>query len=314
MGHPLAQPRGLSQSQRRLTPVRRPLVILAALVLATVVATPANAATLHRTFRASVGTNGSSGTTAIAAYTDGTGRVTYDLRNLRKGATYRVEVRKGRCANLGTVVTRLSEVKASSTGRVGTTRSVSVTKTNAIWSANWKNRLAVRFVSGSSIRCGNLNFTVATRVKMPNQDVLGRGIDLAVVRSPNGYPYCNVAMYLPSLNQPTEPGVTFLFAHARKGMFLPLLNEWLKHRGDRMIGLRVYVYTSNNMKHTYQIEKVWKSKTMNGVFKTNEKLWLQTSTGPNFTYPKLFLQAKRLSSSSVSAAEAKPDYRIVKCG
>ena len=185
---------------------------------------------------------------------------------------------------------------------------------NAIWQANWKNRLAIRLVSGSSIRCGNLNFTVATRVKVPKQDVMTRGIDLAVVRSPNGYPYCNVAMYMGALNQPTEPGVSFIYAHARTGMFLPLLNEWLQNKGVQLIGKKVYVWTSNNMRHTYVIEKVWKSKTMDGVFKTNEKLWLQTSTGPNFTYPKLFLQARRVSSVSSTAAAAHPTPRIVHCG
>ena len=38
-----------------------------------------------------------------------------------------------------------------------------------------------------------------------------------------------------------------------------------------------------------------------GVFKTAEKLWLQTSTGPNFTYPKLFLQAHRIEQRALDA-------------
>ena len=69
-------------------------------------------------------------------------------------------------------------------------------------------------------------------------------IDLAVVKGPNGYPYCNVAMYMRSLYQPTEPGVTFIYAHARTGMFLPLLNASKKNDGAAMIGKMVYVYTS----------------------------------------------------------------------
>jgi hypothetical protein len=294
--------------------VRRPLSLLAALLLAVVVAAPAQAATLHRTFVANVGTNGSSGTTRIAAYTDGTGRVTYALKSLRKGARYRVEIRNGRCNNLGSVVTRLAEIRAGSNGAVSLTRSVSVTKMNSIWSANYTHRLAIRLISGSSVKCGNLNFIAATRVRMPRQGVLDHGIDLAVVRSPNGYPYCNVAMYMGALNQPTEPGVSFVFGHARKGMYLPLLNQWNKNRGVNLIGLKAYVYTSNSMKHTYVIEKVWKSKTLEGVFKTQEKLWLQTSTGPNYTYPKLFLEARRVSSVRVSWSEAHPKANIVKCG
>lgn len=294
--------------------MRRPLAILAALLLATIIAAPAQAATIHRTFAASVGSDGRSGTAKIEAFTDGSGRVVYALRRMRAGSTYRVEIRKGRCNNLGEVITRLAEVKANSSGVISLARGLTVTKMSHIWKANWTNRLAVRFVSGTSIGCGNLNFTAATRVRIPRQDVLGAGIDLAVVRSPSGYPYCNVAMYMGALNQPTEPGVTFLLAHARKGMFLPLLNQWLKSRGVDMIGMKAYVYTSNNVKHTYLVERVWKSKTMDGVFKTQEKLWLQTSTGPNFTYPKLFLEARRISSVAVPYAEAHPAVRIVKCG
>ena len=58
---------------------------------------------------------------------------------------------------------------------------------------------------------------VATRVRVADLD-----IDLAVVRGNTGYPYCNVAMYLPSLSQPGFGQATYLYAHAREGMFLPL--------------------------------------------------------------------------------------------
>jgi hypothetical protein len=170
-------------------------------------------------------------------------------------------------------------------------------------------------VSGSSIRCGNLNFTSATRVRIPTQSVLGRGIDLAVVRAPNGYPYCNVAMYMPALNQPTEPGAAFVFAHARKGMFLPLLTEWRNHNDNRLVGMKAYVYTSNNLMHTYVIDRAWSSKRMPAFIGDQvETLVLQTSTGPNFTYPKLFLKAHRISSVAVPRADAHPKANIVHCG
>ena len=80
-----------------------------------------------------------------------------------------------------------------------------------------------------------------------------------------------------------------------------------------MIGMKVYVWTSNNVRHTYVIDKVWKSKTMDGVFKTSEKLWLQTSTGPNFTYPKLFLEGHRIASEASTRAAAHPAARVVRC-
>ncbi len=294
--------------------MRPSLSLLVALLMAVVLSAPAQAATVHRTFTANVGSGGSSGTAAITAFTDGSGHLTYALKKLRKGATYKVEIRNGKCGNLGRVVTRLAKFKASSTGRKTTSRPLSVNKTFRIWEANWSHRLAIRFVSGGSVRCGNLNFPHVTRVRITKQGVLDRGIDLAVVRSPDGYPLCNVAMYQEVLNQPTEPGVSFLFAHARKGMFLPLLTQWLKNRGADLIGMEVAVYTSDNKKHTYVVDKAWKSKSIDGAFKSAEKLWLQTSTGPNYTYPKLFLEATRVSSVAVPWVEAHPAVHKVKCG
>ncbi len=294
--------------------MRRSIPLFAALLMAVVLAAPAQAATVHRTFTAKVASGGTSGTAAITAFTDGSGHLTYALKKFRKSATYKVEIRNGKCGHLGKVVTHLAKFKTSSRGTYSTSRSLSVNKMFTIWEANWSHKLAIRFVSGGSVRCGNLNFPHATRVRITKQGVLNHGIDLAVVRGPNGYPYCNVAMYQGALNQPTEPGVSFIFAHARKGMFLPLLDQWLKNRGADLVGMRVSVYTSDNMKYTYVIDKAWKSKTLNGAYKTDEKLWLQTSTGPNYTYPKLFLEASRVSGVAVPWSEAHPAAHKVKCG
>ena len=63
----------------------------------------------------------------------------------------------------------------------------------------------------------------ATRVVIP-----ALNIDLPIVGGPNGYPFCNVAMYIDGLGKPLvdlgQPGrniATYLFAHARDGMFGP---------------------------------------------------------------------------------------------
>lgn len=295
--------------------MRRPLALLSALLLATVIATPAEAATVHRVFAAGMGTNSANGTIRIAAFTDGNGRVDYALKGLRRSTTYRVEVRKGRCSNLGTIVGRPASVTTTSKGSFTASRGLAFNTMQSIWEANWYNLLAVRIVSGSSIRCGNLNFVRATRVKIPTQGIFPSTMDLAIVRGPSGYPYCNVAMYSGALNQPTEPGVTFIYAHARKGMFLPLLNQWNANRGVKMIGMSVYVYTSNSRVHRYVVDKVRVAKTMDGVFGiSGERLWLQTSTGPNFTYPKLFVEAGRVSTSVTTYAASHPSARIVRCG
>lgn len=295
--------------------MRRTLALLSALLLATVIAAPAEAATVHRVFSAGIGTNAANGTIRITAYTDGNGRVDYAVKGLRKSATYRVEVRKGRCANLGVVVGRPAAFTTTSKGAFSTSRALSFNTMQSIWEANWYSLLAVRIVSGSSIRCGNLNFVRATRVRIPTQGIFGTTMDLPIVRGPSGYPYCNVAMYSGALNQPTEPGVTFIYAHARKGMFLPLLNQWNKNKGVNMIGMSVYVYTSNSRVHRYVIDKVRVAKTMDGVFAvSNERIWLQTSTGPNYTYPKLFLEGRRVSTSTATYASSHPTAKIVKCG
>jgi hypothetical protein len=297
--------------------VRRPIAIILALLMVGLLAAPAQAATVHRVFNASVGTNGANGRANITAYTDGTGGVYYGLKGLKAGWTYRVEVRKGRCNNLGTVITRLSSVKASSTGGVYLSRPLSTNTMFPIWQANWSNRLAIRFVSGSSIRCGNLNFVSATRVRVPSQGVLNTTIDMAVVRGPSGYPYCNVAMYMGALNQPTEPapGATFIFAHARSGMFLPLLKQWQKNKGVDLIGKLAYVWTSNNKVHVYEIYLVKQTNDVqSAVGEIADRLWLQTSTGPNYTYPKLVIKAKRIETRSVTYESAHPTARPVSCG
>ena len=295
--------------------MRRPIALLVALFLSAAVAAPAEAATVHRVFGAGLGTNGANGTIRITAYTDGNGRIDYALKGLRKKATYRVEVRKGRCSNLGVVVARPSAIVTSRTGAAVLGRGMAFNTTQKIWQANWYNLLAVRVVSGSSIRCGNLNFTRATRVSIPAQGVLSTSINLPIVRGPSGYPYCNVAMYSGALNQPTEPGVTFVYAHARKGMYLPLLKQWQANRGVNLIGKSVYVYTSNSRVHRYVIDKVRSSRTMDGVFAVKgERLWLQTSTGPNYTYAKLFIEASRVSTTTTTYAASHPTARIVKCG
>ena len=290
--------------------MRRSAALLAAVLLLAVAAVPAEAATVHRVFNASMGTAGYNGLIKITAYTDGSGRVSYGLKNLKKGATYRVEIHRYSCANLGTVVARISSVTANSLGKVTTGRAISGTNMNLIWQANWTSMLSIRLVSGTSIRCGNLLFPRASRVTVP-----AYSIDLPVVRAPSGYPYCNVAMYMGALNQPQEPGVTFIMAHARAGMFLPLLKQWQLNKGVNMIGKKVYVYTTNSRISTYQIYAVQTVLSVqSAVTVTAEQLWLQTSTGPHGTATKLVVKAHRLSTAPASYSASHPTPHIVHCG
>jgi hypothetical protein len=290
--------------------MRRPAALLLALLLLAMAAVPAEAATVHRVFSASMGSAGFNGTIRLTAYTDGTGRVSYALKNLRKGATYRVEIRRDTCSNPGTVAARITAVRANSLGRVTVARPVSTANMNLVWQANWSHMLSIRLVSGTSIRCGNLVFPRASRVVVP-----AYSIDLPVVRAPSGYPYCNVAMYLSSLNQPQEPGVTFIMAHARSGMFLPLLRQWQLNRGVNMIGKKVYVYTTSSRIDTYQIYSVGTVLSVqSAVSITAEQLWLQTSTGPHGTAAKLVVKAHRIATAAATYRASHPTPHIVHCG
>jgi hypothetical protein len=282
-----------------------------AVVLLALLATPVAALTTQRTWYAGIGTGSVNGRATLAAFTDGTASVGVNLKAMRANATYRIEIRSGRCATTGTLLARAGSVTTSGSGTVIATRTLSHTQMNTVWGVARTGLIAMRFVSGSSIRCGNLNFRRATRIRIP-----AYGIDLPVVPGPSGYPYCNVAMYQKILWQPTEPGVTFIYAHARKGMFLPLLNASKINNGAAMIGRVVDVYATNSVVHVYRITRVRRHVTsIQGAFSvTAEKVWLQTSEGPNTSYPKLIIEADRVGTQAASYAASHPTPHPVRCG
>ena len=144
---------------------------------------------------------------------------------------------------------------------------------------------------------------MATRIAVP-----ALKIDLPVVRGPSGYPYCNVAMYFPSLSQPREGGVTFLYAHARVGMFLPLLERSKINNGASLIGMTIRVWTSNDLVSTYKIVRVRRHVyTLDGAYTAKtEQLWVQTSEGPHGTRNKLIVVAKRIGSAAADHDAAHP--------
>lgn len=155
---------------------------------------------------------------------------------------------------------------------------------------------------------------VATRVV-----VAGLGIDLPVIEGPDSYPPCNVAMYLSELHQPGEAGATYLFAHARPGMFEPLLAESRRNDGERMLGMLVQVYTADDRLHLYEIREVrpvvpFETALDEPFAATADQLWLQTSIGPAGTKPKLQVIAEPLSAGPADPAEAHPTARPVACG
>ena len=294
----------------RASPRRAAALVMALAVLLGVAAAPVSAATLQRTWSARLGINGANGTATLRAYTSGAGTILYGLRGLKASATYAVQIRNGSCAKLGTIAARLPSIQTSATGSFARLDSLSSGTMLWIWAAARKPGFVVRIVSGTSIRCANFAFAHATRVA-----VSGIGIDLPIIRGPSTYPPCRVAMYLAGAAQPREPGITFIYAHARTGMFLPLLTSWRNNRGASLIGRTVKVWTSDSYVVTYRVNKVRvTSNVMTGVTSlTRERLWLQTSTGPNTSYPKLIVEAYRISTAKTTYAASHPTPHPVGC-
>ncbi len=84
------------------------------------------------------------------------------------------------------------------------------------------------------------------------------------------YPACNVAMYLPSMWQPGMDRSIYIYAHARTGMFLPILNASLVANGKKMLGMLAEVWTSDNQKFTYEITDVRRHQhTLESAFNGN---------------------------------------------
>ena len=155
---------------------------------------------------------------------------------------------------------------------------------------------------------------VATRVVVP-----ALGIDLLVIKQPgtsDSFPPCNVAMYITQLHQPGQAGATYLYAHARTGMFLPILNASLVNNGKSMIGMLIEVYTSDNMEFLYEAVAVRRHITdLDSAFATtDETLWLQTSEGPVGTVQKVQVIAKPLSSGPADPVAAHPTPHPLVCG
>lgn len=150
---------------------------------------------------------------------------------------------------------------------------------------------------------------VATRVRIKDLD-----IDLPVIKGDAGYPDCNVAMYLshPDLAQPGFGQATYLYAHARDGMFLPLLRT--KSFDQR--GKVVEVWTSDDFVYTYRITEVRRAQTTldDALSATSEVLWLQTSEGPRGTVGKTQVIAEPVGVAPADHAAAHPTPRPVDCG
>jgi hypothetical protein len=167
--------------------------------------------------------------------------------------------------------------------------------------------------AGPSPSAGQDPDAVATRVV-----IRSLGIDLPVVsgavgspgQGPDGYPPCDVAMYLPDYVQPGQRGTTYLYAHARDGMFLPLLRGSERNDGADLLGTLVEVYTSDGRQHVYTISRVKRHaldfSLAQDIPRRSRRLVLQTSEGPRGTVPKLQVLAEPVTTLQARPEDAHP--------
>ena len=122
-------------------------------------------------------------------------------------------------------------------------------------------------------------------------------------------------MWIDALGQPGQGSATYLYAHARQGMFLPLLNQSKIQNGKKMIGMVVEVWTSDDQRFLYEISEVRRHQTdLDDAAKADhEQLWLQTSEGPAGTVGKLQVVAEYLSQEASDHASAHPKPHPVAC-
>jgi hypothetical protein len=126
-------------------------------------------------------------------------------------------------------------------------------------------------------------------------------------------------MYIQELRQPGQGGATYLYAHARDGMFGPIYERAIRKRHggpDSMLGMLVEVYTSDDKVFTYQIAEVRLDQRDldDALAAVTEQLWLQTSEGPKGTPGKTQVIATPLTVGDADHAAANPTAKPVNCG
>ncbi len=145
-------------------------------------------------------------------------------------------------------------------------------------------------------------------------------IDLPVVRPARRepFPLCNVAEYLVPFAAPGTAGVSYLYAHARTGMFLPLLTASKVTNGRAMLGTEVSVWTSDARRYRYRIVAVHRHVSARAipawVYKLPpNSLILQTSETPYSNGTKLFVVASLVSVAPSTEKEARPTPHPLVC-
>ncbi len=117
--------------------------------------------------------------------------------------------------------------------------------------------------------------------------------DVTDLRTPEGY-----AFHLPGTSLPGQNGNTYLYAHARRGMFLAL---WDVRLGDGVVvtgpGSRRLAYVVDQV-----LPRVPPSDVSSTLQTASERLTLQTSTGPSPSDPRYVVVCVPVRAAIVPAA------------
>ncbi len=298
----------MRRSKRLLAPGLA--AIFAAGLLATLFATSALGATPRRTWQAGIGGAGAAGFSTLLLYPSMDGSLSVTIGGLKPNTTYGLVLYTGTCAQ-PRVVVKLPGLRTNEAGNVAKATSITADDGRRIWGTAYNHALAIRLASGTERHCGTLTYPVATRIAISKY-----GIDLPIVKQiGQAYPLCNVALYATTLSQPGEAGEGLVFAHARTGMFLPLLNASIVRNGAAMVGATVQIWKSDSTVLTYRIWKVLRhSYVLPTVSSISEHLFLQTSEGPHGTPNKLLIELSPAGSATATYAAAHPTPHPVKCG
>lgn len=158
----------------------------------------------------------------------------------------------------------------------------------------------------------------ATRLVIPYLDV-----DLPVTEGQvdaDGnplFPLCDVAEYLAYYVQPGAPGATYIYAHARPGMLLSLL-EASAMEGQPLLGQEIVVFTSGGWRHVYSIFAVKRHATdyslADELAPREHRLIVQTSEGPVGHPNKVQVAARPVSMEPAPSSEVSTSPQPRECG
>ena len=215
-------------SRRRRS--RATVALVLAFALLPALAVSADAATATRTLRARIGPSGTNGTATLRLFGDGTGTLAESVRRLQPHVTYSQGIYHGVCGSLASRTIRLPNVKATRTGLVVRTWTLTTSQVASLRSKlhrGWKFSMVVggrcgRFLAVSSGASGGAGSVPALShvyvIVMENKEYG------SIVGSSNA-PYLNgliakgaLATNYRAVAHPSEPNYLALWSGSTQGV------------------------------------------------------------------------------------------------